>query len=163
MTEDALSSCHHVVEELLLKLFLVRLVVQLYPGWFFNSDIELSACFLEVSVDALCGLLASFSTVADDPLFSLELNWLLDGKFPQDLFIHVNDTIVCDYFGLFKDVCVKSDRATIDVKAPALGGFHLGESLDHIFDGFDPLLWPDLRLHQGLTHAWSSLHTLGHI
>ena len=47
MAEDAISRSHHVIEEPLFEFVVVGLIFKLKPIWFLNSDIELSAGFLE--------------------------------------------------------------------------------------------------------------------
>ena len=80
MAEDAIFRSHHVVKESLFKSVVVCFIFKLKPIWFLNSDIELSAGFLERWEDLFRFFATAVSTVAEDPFLSLELNRCLDLK-----------------------------------------------------------------------------------
>ncbi len=75
MTE--LFVAHHVLPQLLIKLFLVVLFGKLDPMRLFNSELKLLRCFLEVFVNVVSDLVGAVVVLIDhDPLLVQQVDWL---------------------------------------------------------------------------------------
>ena len=150
MTEVTLVG-HHVVEKVLLDFLHARLILNLDEVRVLHVDLKLDAGFLEMIQDTV-GLIEerSISSIAitlllvlvdHDPLFLVQMLWLMDGSTLHRLLRALDDLIaIQDHLWGVQDEAVKLNGRLLDLKAPLLDRLLHGQLADHFLDHLDLLL-----------------------
>ena len=112
----------------------------------------MSASTLHGIHDGVSKLVVALS-VAKDPLVSVKVDRLLNGKSPEGLLVTVDDLVRADDLGSRKDFSLHLLRSHVELESPLSHAFLIKELFAHALDSLDLLVRPDSGLGEGITHS----------